>query len=375
MALGKLIGTVILALAVAAAGTSSDTTAQPPLATGLEGADSPVFQTALDRWLQGDDERSLPVLAQLANGGNLAAQVLLGMISDRGLVHTPWLAALSRSEERALFRFDDGRFGVPWRRYAAARAEVAEVLGPPVPDESGRFNADAALRAAALGEPRSTVYMLGILINQGNWPEAMRLADIAQTYDLQAMAWAAASHLASEDALAFRERDLAEFQARTLQGWIFASLADRIDDREMETILGPHDEMRIYVTRGRPPLPTADPPPAGGVAVLDALLARAPEAELLRRYCGRVCDGEAAQCTRQIYGLLSGYATLPYVASSPVETLVPQDIYLTSRRAELVLEQYSLHTIYASSDPASAFERLDLTQCLSDSLRSALIPR
>ncbi|MCB9960204.1 MAG: hypothetical protein H6843_16535 [Rhodospirillaceae bacterium] len=366
---------MILALAVAVAGTSINTNAQPPLATGLEGADSPVFQTALDRWLQGDDERSLPVLAQLANDENLAAQILLGAIYDRALIRTPWLAALSRSEERALFRFDDGRFGVPWLRYAAARAEVAELLGPPVPDESGRFNADAALRAAALGEPRSTVYLLGILMSQGTWPEAMRLADVAQTYDLQAMAWAAASHLATADALALRQRGLAEFQARTLQGWIFASLADRIDDREMETILGPHDAMRVYVTRGRPPFPTADPPPAGGAAVLDALLASAPEADLLRRYCGRVCGGEAALCTRQIYGMLAGYPTLPYVVSSPVETLVPQDIYVTSRRAELVLEQYSLHSIYASSDPASAFERLDLVQCLSDTLRSAFLPR
>ncbi|MCA8907372.1 MAG: hypothetical protein KDA64_05720 [Rhodospirillaceae bacterium] len=373
--LGKLIGTAILALAAATAGSAclAGESAAPP--AGLEGADAPAFQTALEHWLEGDDAQSLPVLSQLANDGNLAAQVLLGIIYDRTLSRTPWVAGLSRSEQRALFRYDDGAFGVPWLRYAAEHVEVADVLGPPVPDENGRFNADAALRAAALGEPRSSVYMLVILMNQGDWAEAMRLGDVAEIYDLQGVAWAAATYLESDDAFALRERGLAEFQARTMQGWIFASMANRIDDPEMDRILGPFDEMRIYITRGRPPLDTAEPPPAGGVEALDALLADAPEAELVRRYCGRICGSEAAQCTRQIYGLLSGYGTLPYVVSSPLETLVPQDVYLASHRAELVLEQYALHTTYAANDPQAAFDGLELTQCLADALRSAIIPR
>ena len=54
---------------------------------------------------------------------------------------------------------------------------------------------------------------------------------------------------------------------------------------------------------------------------------------------------------------------------------MPQDVYLASHRAELVLEQYALHTTYAANDPQAAFDGLELTQCLADALRSAIIPR
>ena len=287
------------------------------------------------------------------------------------MIRTPWTAALSSSEQRAIFRYDDGRFGVPWLRHAAERSELARLIGPVVPDRE--FNADTALRAAAAGEPRSTVRTLGTLFNIGNWSEAMRLAEVAETYDMPAMAWAAATHVATEQARALRARGLAEFEARTMQGWIFASLADRAFDPELEAMVAPHDPMRRYVTQGRFPVDNAAPPPPGGEAVLDALLADAPEADLLRRYCGRVCADESALCTRQIFGVLNGYMTLPHVVSSPVETLIPQDVFVTTRRAEMVLEQYALGIAHSSTDPQSAFEGLRITQCLRHALRPALI--
>lgn len=368
-----LIGALVLVLAVVAAPVAPrcQDLALPP--SGIEGADSPVFRAALEDWLHGDDQHALPSLGELARQDNLAAQILLGIIYDRGLMRTAWIAGLSLAERRALFRFDDGRFGVPWLRHAADRSELAGLIIQASPDEQGNFSADAGLRAAAAGEPRSTVRLLGILLNQGTWAEAVRLAAVAETYDMQAMAWAAATYLATDKARALRERGLAEFRARTLQGWIFATLADRLFDAELEAILAPHDPMRIYVSRGRLPLDTADPPPPGGEAVLDALLADAPEADLPRRYCRRVCAAEAPLCTRQIYGMLAGYMTLPHAVSSPVETLIPQDVWVTTRRAEIVLEQYVLNATHARPDPAAAFETLRLAPCLRDALRPALV--
>ena len=339
----------------------------PAAPATIAGADDPAFQAAMALWLAGDDADAVPALAALAQQDNLAAQILLGTISDSGYLDRTWYAGLSAADRRSLLRGGDSPFGVPWLQHAAERSELAGLLG--TIGASGTISADPAFRAAELGEPRSTARLLMVLVNQGEWAEAMRLAELAETYDMQALAWAAATHLRTEDAMALRAIGLQEYQARTLQGWLFATMADRGLDLELDALFAPFDDMRIYAVRGRLPLPGAEPPPWGGELVLDALLDDAPEAALLRTYCARVCGDAVAVCQREMYGLLFGYMTLPYVVSSPAETLIPQDVYLASRRADTVLEQFALGNVFHATDPAAAFEALTITQCLRDSLR------
>ena len=46
----------------------------------LLGARDPVFLAAVDTWLDDNDADSLPILSSMANGGNVAARLLLSRI-------------------------------------------------------------------------------------------------------------------------------------------------------------------------------------------------------------------------------------------------------------------------------------------------------
>ena len=56
-------------------------------------------------------------------------------------------------------------------------------------------------------------------------------------------------------------------------------------------------------------------------------------AEPLRELCARECDGGALACYRMGHGVMGGLGSLRALRT-PVETLIPQPVYLASRRAQ-----------------------------------------
>ena len=86
-----------------------------------------MFQDALSVWLQDDESVSLPMLAELARGGNSAARLLLGHIDKTPALQGPWLTNLPRAARIALLRAEGGLSGRNWITVDADQNDMARL--------------------------------------------------------------------------------------------------------------------------------------------------------------------------------------------------------------------------------------------------------
>ena len=95
----------------------------------VQGEDDPRYQKLRTEWLAGaDDLATLRDMAALANEGNVAAQVTLGMLEFAFPTHFYLTNRLSPDSRKAIFRKPNGRFGVPWIWVAAPNSPLAALL-------------------------------------------------------------------------------------------------------------------------------------------------------------------------------------------------------------------------------------------------------
>lgn len=140
----------------------------------VQGEDDPRYQKLRTEWLLGaDDLATLRDMAALANEGNVAAQVTLGMLESAPQTHGYLTERLYPDSRKAVFRKPNGRFGVPWIRVAAPNSPFAALL---MPYEGTDFAAhsgaladagvirraiDYALRPVNLGDHLSSMRAMG----------------------------------------------------------------------------------------------------------------------------------------------------------------------------------------------------------------------
>ena len=99
---------------------------------------SPQLEAAIEAWLADDDAASLPVMAELANGGDKAAQMLISQI-DRETPsggETPFVLALDRKARIKMFRAPGGLSGTTWVKKLAEQGDplAAALLKSKLPD-------------------------------------------------------------------------------------------------------------------------------------------------------------------------------------------------------------------------------------------------
>ncbi|MBM1813700.1 hypothetical protein [Pseudosulfitobacter pseudonitzschiae] len=135
----------------------------------VQGEDDPRYQKLRTEWLAGaDDLATLRDMAALANDGNVAAQVTLGLIEYAFPTHYYVTNRLSPDSRKAIFRKPNGRFGVPWIRVAAPNSPLAALL-------MHYKDTDYAAHSAALADAG----VIGLAIAYANMP--MNLGDTLST--------------------------------------------------------------------------------------------------------------------------------------------------------------------------------------------------
>lgn len=259
--------------------TAITAAATPPR---LAGAESPQFRGALNLWLNNDEANALPLLASLAQEGNAAARLLLGMIDKSAALQGPFLAHLDRRDRLALLRAPGGMSGQSWLDSIADTVPFAAAYR-----DLMRVNADTALLGtfARLGEPR-----------------AMREAMVL---------------LAARESPALNALDPASVAPELLYLlWTGASDSRR---REIESRVPATDPQRVLM--GQP----------SDARDLDRWLASASVAAPITALCDAVCPQDGMLCRAAAYRALNSHNAL-ITLGSPAETLIPQQVFFASPR-------------------------------------------
>ena len=135
----------------------------PVQAQHIAGTDAPEFRRALELWLEGDDEASIPLLSTLAQDNNSASQILLGMIDKTAALQGPMIVFLPRMERMALLRAPGGLSGQNWMRVAALNTQYAKNWVALWHMEDG---VEIAKEFASMNEPRATRSALLMAVNR-----------------------------------------------------------------------------------------------------------------------------------------------------------------------------------------------------------------
>ena len=281
---------------------------------------------AIAAYLADDDAAALPVLAELAAGGDVKARLLLGRIATRPF--SPWVAALKRKDRNALLRAPGGLSGKSWMTVVAKEGDPLAAAFEGVKGPGYDLNAirslmdagevDAAAAAMAANLSREPVGDPSILMEHPNAsPDIRHLIMFTR-----------------EARPNLPRPEQTELDRVLERGTLARTLYDLFGDR------------RRYERKGDAALMNDDELGAlyrlGGFVnemlesdheMTGALLqgAGTTTASLLKVYCARACPDEALRCMADAVTLAGGYHAL-WDLGSPLRSVIPEATYQSSPR-------------------------------------------
>ena len=291
----------------------------------LSGQEKSGFQLAMAQWLADDDHQSLPLLSALADDGNRAARLLLSRIEFTDRSPQAHLLNNSRAKNHALFRHrvKDSPFPRSWITIEANRGNpLAQSLR--LASEPG-IDIDAIRHLYAIGEKEAAEHKIRKIAVDGSQQQHKQLAEF----------------LGSDDSL-----------APYLRGFQFSREGMTTAKTAMQTILadiGNLNAIEIELaedTDTRRAIAFVDIGYQAGRSAVDydssgrhfeplaEWIKQDETANPLLRICQRHCrQAQQSACLVTAFGLIGGYYEL-HRFDSPLETLIPQQTFLSSARAE-----------------------------------------
>lgn len=311
-------------------------------------ADEPLRE-AVDLWLQGDDAQSLPMLAELAAEGNPEARLLLARIETNDLGPSPFRRSLDRAQLRELFRFMDvSTFGRSWLFVEA---------------QAGNELAQALLKAK---EPSPDLALIDQLNRLGEHQATDRPTRIVALYgDQDERDALAADEAVMEDLLPFLSylSGTPEHPGDGLAA--LRHIQTKPVDATKPEALGMASMLALGLGFG-----DALPENVWRPAVENWLMSDSstkPIADL----CSEQCPAQPGACAFAFLAVSGGYyETIRY--DSPLETVIPQEQFLDSPRARLmVLRRAALARTETNHKwLADSPELVGISSCAADLIQS-----
>ena len=275
------------------------------------------FDAAIEDWLQGDDETSLPALADLAGEGHSLARILLSQIEVKDRGPSPFRAALKPAEARALFRRDAGYggFSQTWLSVASkagdplAQTLIATRLPRPVPGLIANLRRMGEVQAT--GDPIRAVALYGTASEKKVLAESDAMLDELRPYLIH--------HSGTQ-----RERGEGIEALRHIAPFA----AEMIDDDDTAT-----REMGALLELGFGSDNVDLNNPWRGL-VEDWVLT-APATRPLADLCRDRCAKDVTGCGFALLALSGGYYEVIRL-DTPLESVITQERFLASPRARLM---------------------------------------
>jgi len=302
---------------------------------------------AVSLWLAGDDEASVPMMAELAAEGHADARLLLGRIETSDLGPSPFRLSLAPEQSRALFRQADlSNFGTPWLSVEAkAGNELAQALlrsKLPTPDP------DLIAELMEMGEYQATDYPTRILALYGDQEARDAVLRAGVLTDLKPyLAYLSGQPEPRGDGLAA----LRHIQPDTVSP-------------DAPGALGMGGLLALGLGYG-----DISPDNPWRPAVEDWLMS-APSTRPIADLCRAECANEAPACAVAFMALTGGYYEVIRI-DSPLETVIPQERFLSSPRAQLMMLRRAAlaRTETNQHNLTDVPQAAELSQCAVDLVR------
>ena len=317
-------------------------------ASGANAQEQAALDRAIDLWLSGNDQQSLPALAQLAVDGNAEARLLLARIETEDLGPSPFRLGLSSQQARALFRAPgQTKIGRTWLHVEAESGnELAGALRAaknPTPDPA------IIQQLVALGEREATDHPTRILALYG-LPDDKR--HLRQSPDLLSDLAPYLDYLSQTPEP--RGDGLAALR------YMIPAKAEQVDPEDAASI-----GMAGILALG---LGFGDSSPGNRWrGDVENWILKAPATRPIADLCTRHCPQDAGACGFAFMALSGGYfEAIRY--DTPLESSVPQDLFLGSPRArQMVLRRAVLARTETNQKWLSDLPELaEISQCVVD---------
>ncbi len=275
----------------------------------VDGQSEPQYLLAVEDWLGGRDLSALETLAELSREGNPAAQILLASIATRAQTHIHVTSDLSRKERIALLRKPKGLSGASWLSEAAKTEPLAVALL-----QSTRIGERAAAITGLIEMGETDTALLAM--NSVNSPqEAGALLDALIGIETQIPS--EADLVLSKLIYLATSNGSGRYvgSARAPRGW---------SQREGTNLSD--------LTWGAVPGPRQLLDDAEKLAELIDLSRQVNAWTPLRRFCEKNCSSAIGECT--VAGAFWLRLSGPFGLRSPVQSLIPNDVYWSSARME-----------------------------------------
>lgn len=286
--------------------------------TDVPGTEAAEFQDGLALWLSNDEQAALPALAAQAAAGNIAAQLLLGVIDRSPALQGPWLAHLPRGQRIDVLRRHGGISGRSWlhevRDHPIAAAWLTRLSTDAGPDIVPTF--------AALGEERAAREAFAAL-------------------------------------LAREHPSIAAMDPATVESELLYLLWSRADATQRESIAA-------LIPEGHPQRLLIGDPVAQPSLI--AWLETSPAAQPIAALCASTCAAdEQGACLLAAYGALPSHLAL-LTLGSPVEGIIPQDSFVATPRGQSATLRRMLLGVEARGRRALIARVEGASQCLGTRL-------
>ena len=336
---------LVLLLLVCSVGISNYSVAET-----IQGSDNTRFKQAVTAWLNNNDEQSLPLFAELALEGNIAARLFLSRIERTERVPSHFVSNLSQDQKQALFRSPQrqGVFNLTW-------LQVEENLGNPLAIALSRsglsyVDLETIKSLRSYGEIQATDHLVRSASFHGDDEVRNKLLN----------------GLAYDDLLPFVRNQIRPEKkyGYGLQAMNKISATTTPVSIDLNNLQPQNKEALLYLALGNP---------YGELSEVNQW--RAPIENWLQNYaavkpihniCSQQCPHEVNSCAVGVFGLTGGYYEAIKL-KTPLESIVTQYTYLDSKRAQQqTIRHAALRRAEDGGELVSLADLSKTSQCLAD---------